>query len=193
MPQLASSLLFVRAWLSSPLRIGAVAPSSQGLARLITREIDARTGPVLELGPGTGVFTEALIARGVPEASLTLIELNDTFAELLARRFPKARIVRCNAARLDNGGIDADARFGAVVSGLPLLSMPVPTVYRIIGGAMRRLEPGGHIYQFTYGLRCPVHGTVLDRLGLRAEKIGTVVSNVPPASVYRISARDAAG
>ena len=190
MTQLPNGLLFVRAWLANPRRIGAVAPSSQALARLMTRGIDARTGPVLELGPGTGVFTEALVARGIRQEDLTLVELNDAFAELLARRFPRARIARCSAARLDSGGIDAQARFGAVVSGLPLLAMPVPTVFRIVSGAVRRLEPGGSFYQFTYGLRCPIHGAVLDRLGLAAEKVGTVVSNVPPASVYRVSARN---
>ena len=190
MAQKSQNLFFLRAWLANPRQVGAVAPSSPKLASLMTREIDAGTGPVLELGPGTGVFTNALVQRGVKQEDITLVELSDDFADLLTRRFPKAKVLRCDASRLAAAGV-SPLRFGAVVSGLPLLAMPVPTVFRIIRGASTMLEAGGCIYQVTYGWRCPVPGAVLEKLGLRAEKMGTVVSNVPPASVYRIAARHA--
>ena len=67
-------LLFFRALACNPRSVGAIAPSGANLASLITSEITAASGPVLELGPGTGVFTEAMLERGVRESDLTLIE-----------------------------------------------------------------------------------------------------------------------
>lgn len=181
------NMMFLHAWLANPRRVGAVAPSGPELAKLITCEIDATTGPVLELGPGTGVFTLALVKRGVRQEDITMVELNDGFANLLAQRFPEAQLLRSNATRLARARTSLP-RFGAVISGLPLLSMPAPAVFRIVAGAMLTLRPGSHIYQFTYGWRCPVPARVLEKLGLKAERVGTVISNIPPASVYRIGA-----
>lgn len=78
---------------------------------------------------------------------------------------------------------------GAVISGLPLLSMPPRTVYAILTGAFAQLRPGGAFYQFTYGPRCPVSRRLLDWLGLQATYIGGTFANVPPAAVYRIQRR----
>lgn len=181
---------FLREWIANPQKVGAVAPSSPHLAELMTRDIDASTGSVLELGPGTGVFTEALLGRGVRQQDLTLVELGEGFSSWLATRYPLARVVCHDAARLHLAGIDAELRFGAVVSGLPLLSIPRATVFRILSGVVRRLRPGASMYQFTYGPRCPIHSAVLNKLELKAEKVGTVILNVPPASVYRIGVRD---
>lgn len=186
-PRGLPSLLFLRAWLANPLRVGAITPSGTALARLITREIGPSAGPVLELGPGTGVFTQALIDRGVKQEHLTLVELNEEFAELLSRRFPDARLLRLDATRLASHEPISATSYGAVVSGLPLLSMPMPAVFRILSGAIRCLRAGGGFYQFTYGPRCPVPAPVLSRLGLEARWIGTVMPNLPPASVYRIA------
>lgn len=153
----------------------------------MTQAIDQDTGSVLELGPGTGVFTEALVKRGLVPEQLTLVELDERFAYLLTRRFPGARIVQGSAARLSGAGIGSDVAYGAVISGLPLLSMPSRTVFRIVEGVARRLGPSGNLYQFTYGARCPVAHAILERLGLEASLLGTVMWNLPPASVYRIS------
>ena len=60
-------LPFFRAWVADPRRVSAISPSSPALAEMITSEISPTTGSVLELGPGTGVFTRALIARGLDE------------------------------------------------------------------------------------------------------------------------------
>lgn len=152
----------------------------------MTQSIDASTGPVLELGPGTGVFTDALLERGVQQQCLTLVELGEDFVRLLRLRFPHARIVKCDAARMREAGMDTDLRYGAVISGLPLLAMQPPVVFRIVKEAVRRLEPGASFYQFTYGLRCAVPDAVMTRLGLKAQKVGTVMLNIPPASVYRV-------
>ncbi len=183
----ADFVRFFRSWVSDPMRVAAVAPSSERLARLMTQEIQPLTGPILELGPGTGVFTRALLARGIPESALTLVEFGEEFAVRLRGRFPEARVVQMDAAQLGQCGLFDDAPFGAVVSGLPLLSMPPEKVAAIVGGAFEAMKPGGAFYQFTYGPRCPVPKLVLESLGLKGTRIGSTVRNIPPAGVYRIS------
>jgi phosphatidylethanolamine/phosphatidyl-N-methylethanolamine N-methyltransferase len=180
-------LPFFRAWLDNPLGVAAITPSSSPLAELITREISPEDAPVLELGPGTGVFTRALLRRGVQESDLVLVESNDHFAQLLRFRFPEATILQTDAAMLRRLPAGPQMRIGAVVSGLPLLSMPPRKVMLILAGAFTHLRADGVLYQFTYGWRCPVSQRVLDGLGLTATRIGGVLANVPPASVYRIT------
>lgn len=184
----SDSLHFFRSWLADPLRVASVTPSSRSLARLITREVGAAHGPVLELGPGTGVFTRALIERGVREEDLVLVECGPEFAAVLKARFPAATILPIDAARLCEGRPEASG-IGAAVSGLPLLSMPPRKVMAILTGVFLHMRPGGSLYQFTYGPRCPIPRPLLDRLGLRARRVGGTVRNFPPASVYRISRR----
>ena len=180
---------FFRSWITEPLRVAAVVPSSASLARLITSEIGAAQSPVLELGPGTGVFTKALLDRGLEQADLTLVEYGAEFVTILRERFPQARVLHRDASRISALDLFPDAAAGAVVSGLGLLSMPPRTVIAILTGAFACLRPRGAFYQFTYGPRCPVARPILDRLGLKAQRIGGTVSNLPPAAVYRISRR----
>jgi len=118
-----------------------------------------------------------------------LIEYGAEFVPLLKQRFPRARILQLDAATLDKAAIFPGRDAGAAVSGLPLLSMPRDKVEDIVTGVFHYLRPGGALYQFTYGPRCPVPRPILDRLGLKATRIGGTVRNLPPASVYRISRR----
>jgi phospholipid N-methyltransferase len=177
---------FFQAWLRNPLRIAAIAPSGVALARLITSEISSDTGPVIELGPGTGAFTRAIIGRGVPQTELALIEFEPKFAVALRSRYPQATIFRMDATRLSSIEPFDRRLTGAIVSGLPLLSMSPLQVTRILTAAFQKMSPGGGFYQFTYGLRCPVPAKVLSRLGLKAVRIGGTLANIPPAAVYRI-------
>jgi phospholipid N-methyltransferase len=183
------ALFFLRAWGSDPLRVAAITPSGPALAELITREITPASGPVLELGPGTGAFTRALLARGVREEDLTLVENGAEFTDFLRKRFPGVRVLRMDAACLDRLDAFGDTSFGAVVSGLPLLSMPPRQVLAVLSGAFGMLCQGGAFYQFTYGLRCPLSKRFLDRLDLKATCVGRVYLNIPPAAVYRITRR----
>lgn len=183
---------FFRSWLANPLRVAAVAPSSDALARVMTREILAQSGPVLELGPGTGVFTRALVAQGVAESDITMIEAGGEFIEMLETRFPGARILRMNAAHLGHEALFDEGSVAAVISGLPLLSMPRPDVAAILAGAFTYLQPGGAFYQFTYGPRCPVPDHLMNGLDLTSQRIGGAMLNLPPASVYRITRRSEA-
>jgi phospholipid N-methyltransferase len=185
------SISFFLQWLSAPLRVGAIAPSSLQLAKVMTAEISAENAPVIELGPGSGVFTRALIERGIPQTRLALVEQSEAFAGQLTAQFPRARVLCIDATQLEARTAIRGERAGAVVSGLPLLLMPAPTVATILERAFECLRPEGAFYQFTYGPRSPVSRRVLDRLGLAAVRVGMVLGNFPPAFVYRIRRRSA--
>ena len=185
--QTGDTALFLWAWLADPLSIAAVAPSGPTLARLMTAGIGPETGPVIELGPGTGVFTRALLSRRVAPENLLLIERSPAFTLLLRERFPDLDIVCDLAQRLDH---HARARLpgslGAIVSGLPLLAMSKSVQQEILTAAFSALRPGGTFVQFTYGHVPPVDKAVARGLGLRFDCIGRTLRNLPPASVYSI-------
>lgn len=186
---MSNTSLFLRTLLTNPRMVGAIAPSGTMLANLITSEVDPSGGPVLELGPGTGVFTQALLARGICERDITLIESAHGFASLLRQRFPDARVVCADAARIGPQTLPDGLLFSCAISELPLLNMSAKTVIAILTGVSSRLREGGALYQFTYGVRCPVPHRLLDRFGFKATLLGRVLRNFPPARVYKIARR----
>ncbi len=128
---------FIRSWLDKPLAIGAVTPSGRFLARAMARHVDLDIpGPVVELGPGTGPITEALVDHGVDPARLVLVEFNPVFCRLLRSRYPQATVVQGDAYNLKRCLDDVlQEPAAAVVSGLPLLTKPVRTRVRLINDA----------------------------------------------------------
>lgn len=145
------------------------------------------TGPIVELGPGTGVFTRALLARGVVPENLLLIERSPALTLLLRDRHPDLDIVCDLAQNLDRHAQTRPAGTpGAVVSGLPLLAMSGPVQPEILAAAFSVLRPGGVFVQFTYGHVPPVHKRVAKDLGLKARCIGRTIRNLPPASAYAL-------
>ncbi len=172
--------LFVGQLLRNPREISAVVPSSRVLAQTMVRNLGPDTGRVVEFGPGTGKITAAILGRGVRPENLTLYEMNPTFCTALARRFPGVSIVNAPAqeAALAAGGV------GAVVSGLPLLSMPKEVQRAIVGAAFAILTPGAPYIQFTYGAHPPVGESVRAVLDLAVEAGPRVWYNLPPARVY---------
>ena len=188
-PQPVSVLKFFLKYLKSPATVGAIAPSGQSLAALITSEIGPETGPVLELGAGDGIFTGALLRRGVAPETVVAVELEPGFAKRLVRRFPDIKVVNAaaqDALASDNLGYD---EFGAVISGLPLLNFPWSVRHRLLHLIFERLKPGAALYQFTYGLSAPVPKSLLRSVGLKDEFLGRVFRNIPPAAVYKITRR----
>lgn len=184
-----SALSFFLAWLANPSRVGAIVPSSMALANAIAADLSPASAPVIELGPGTGVVTRSIIARGVPEHRLALIESAADFVDKLKRDFPHASVHRMDATRLGQVELFDGERAGAVVSGIPLLLMPSKSVTALMEGAFERLRPDGAFYQFTYGRSTPISPLVLERLGLEATRIGSTLANLPPAAVYCIQRR----
>ena len=174
--------LFVRQMLRRPQQVGAVAPSSARLAAAMAAHLGPASGPVIEFGAGTGRITRAILDRGVAPRDLTLFEMNPDFAVELRARFPGVTVHQTMAqdvVRLCRAGA------GAVVSGLPLLSMRIETRCEILAAAFAVLRAGGSYTQFTYGLHSPIDAALQAELGLRAEKGRSVWLNLPPARVWR--------
>jgi phosphatidylethanolamine/phosphatidyl-N-methylethanolamine N-methyltransferase len=98
--RLDDEVRFIASWLQHPLKVGAVSPSGKALAQAIAAEIDPEIpGPIVELGPGTGPVTEALIERGIAPERLVLVEYDPDFCKLLRRRFPRQRSFRATLIR----------------------------------------------------------------------------------------------
>jgi phospholipid N-methyltransferase len=177
---------FLRSWLNDPFAIGAVAPSGRPLAKLMTREIGAGSR-VIELGPGTGTVTREILARGVAERDLVLLEQCPEFSDLLERNYPDTTIIRGDAT-LPQDALDSQrGSIDFVVSGLPLVLFSREQKARLLQASFEWLRDSGAFYQFTYGGRCPVDRRLLETTGLTARCIGFIALNMPPAFVYRIA------
>ena len=174
---------FIRSWIEKPLSIGSVTPSSRVLARAMAAYVDPHTeGPVIELGPGTGPVTEALVAQGIDPARLILVEFDPTFCRLLRARYPAATIVQGDAYALKpllSGMLQRPA--AGVVSGLPLFTKPLRMRLRLLFEAFALMAPGAPFVQFTYNAVAPIP-TRLDRV--RVEASERVWMNIPPARVW---------
>ena len=181
--RLDDEMRFIRSWLERPLSTGAVTPSGRVLARTMARYVDPDTaGPVVELGPGTGPVTEALIAEGVAVERLVLVEFNPTFCQLLRKRFPTATVVQGDAysiRRMLGGLLQQPA--AAIVSGLPLVTKPVRQRLRLLRDALEVLRPGAPFVQFTYAMVPPIPNRLS---GVRAEASDRIWKNMPPARVW---------
>jgi len=177
---------FLKSWLDDPLAVGAVAPSGRPLARMMTRELGVGDR-VLELGPGTGTLTREILARGVAECDLFLLEQCRRFAEMLEQSFPRATVLHGDATARQAGLIPFRGSFDSIVSGLPLVLFSREQKHRLLREAFRLLKPTGAFYQFTYGGRCPLDKRQLERSGLQERCVGFIALNMPPAFVYRIS------
>jgi phosphatidylethanolamine/phosphatidyl-N-methylethanolamine N-methyltransferase len=181
--RLDDEVKFIRSWIEKPISTGAVMPSSRALARAMARYVDPESnGPVIELGPGTGPVTQALVRQGIDPARLVLVEFNPDFCRLLRARYPAATVVQGDAYRLRrllDGYVDEPA--AAVVSGLPLVTKPLRTRLRLISDAMTLLAAGAPFVQFTYAMVPPIPKGLS---GVRAEASELIWMNLPPARVW---------
>lgn len=172
---------FLKQAVLQPKQTSSLVPSSRALAKAMAAALSPATGPVVEFGPGTGTITRAILDQGVAPKDLTLIEMNSAFAEELHGRFP---CVNIHVTGAQNAAQCVTEKVGAVVSGLPLLSMPRDLRREIIAAAFSILRPDGIMMQFTYGQNPPLSADGLSALGLRAEKAAKIWGNFPPAQVY---------
>jgi phosphatidylethanolamine/phosphatidyl-N-methylethanolamine N-methyltransferase len=181
--RLDDEVRFIRSWFERPLSTGAVAPSGKILARAMARYVDPNsTGPVVELGPGTGPVTGALVAAGVAPSRLVLVESNPAFCRILRARYPGATLVQGDAysiRRLPEALLLQPA--AAVVSGLPLITKPITMRLRLIRDAFDLMAPGAPFVQFTYS----VAGPLPKRFGgFSVEASERIWLNIPPARVW---------
>ena len=181
---MTETLLFFRQLVSRPLQISAIAPSSRGLARAMAAGLGPQTGRVVEFGPGTGRLTEAILATGVRPSDLTLFEMNRKFVSHLRSRFPGVTVHHCGAETAPD---HVAAGVGAVISGLPLLSMPTDLRLAIVRAAFAVLAPGGFYNQFTYGPRPGLTEAQIAEIGLEYCETARILINLPPARVHRFA------
>lgn len=183
--RLADEARFFRSWLDNPMIAGAVSPSGRSLARMMARYVDPLAdGPIVELGPGTGAITEALLERGVARERLFLIEFDSGFCKLLQRRFPGVHVIKGDAYRLSETLGDRLGRpAAAIVSSLPLLMKPEMQRLALLADAFNCMEPDGCFIQFTYGPASPMPRGKSAAI-FHTEASPPVWLNLPPARVW---------
>lgn len=179
-------LIFLRSLLNNPRKIGALAPSSPKLSRLMASCVRPSERVVVEIGAGTGSITRALLATGLSPERLFVIERDPMLAAFLQREFPGARV--CCGDAMNAPRLVAEHSISSVetvVSSLPLRNFPKADQLQVVRAMMETLSPTGQLIQFTYAAGCPVPR---EKLGLRAECLGRVWKNLPPAAVWRFTA-----
>lgn len=184
------SLSFLWQCFRYPRQVGSLVPSSMALADEMTRELEPRHAPVIELGPGTGIFTRSILKRGIAPKDLLLIESNSDFVNHLQQNFPKVDVRCMNATQIGQTDIFGGRKAGCVICGVPFLLVTEDEAHAILEGVFSQMRPDAALYQVTYSLRSPFPEAVLKRLDLKVERIGGTVLNIPPASVYKLTRRD---
>jgi phosphatidylethanolamine/phosphatidyl-N-methylethanolamine N-methyltransferase len=179
----AETVRFFKGWLDKPRAVGSIVPTSSTTAREMASLIDVDSGlPVLELGPGTGVITKAILERGVAPESLWAVEYAADFVDHLRHQYPGVNIIQGDAFNLDDTlGDRKDTIFDSIVSAVPLLNFPVPQRIAYVEDLLNRIPAGRPIMQITYGPRSPVPA---GKGNYTVERHGFVLRNVPPAHLW---------
>lgn len=176
---------FWSAWLRNPRQMGAVLPSSDGLASAMAGQVPPDSGLLLELGAGTGAITRALLAGRIDPGRMIVVEKDSRLADQLMRDFPGVRVLAGDATRLRSLlGLAHAGKVDCVVSSLPLLSMRAFMRTRVLAEIFTVLGPGGRLIQFTYSPRPPIPQSLAEGLGIRGQRVARVLRNLPPASVW---------
>ena len=185
------SLLLLTKFLRSPRTVGAVTPSSKALAQTMIQNLPVnQAASIVELGPGTGAFTGAILERVGPAAKVLAMEIEPEFVAKVRRTWPAALCVNASAEELES--VVAANGLGPVdhiISGLPFASLPAPMTSRILDGVMHTLRPGGTFTQFHYlhGFGMPPGRAFRREMSRRMGGAPTrrfVLRNIPPACVF---------
>jgi phospholipid N-methyltransferase len=145
---------FYKALFKNPRSVGSVIPSSKYLARKIAGFIPLEAeGFVIELGPGTGAITRAILRQGVAHHQLIAIESSADLVAALHERFPQIQIIHGNADQLSSLLAKIHGPIKAIVSSIPLLLSEANERENILTEIEKVLEPGGYYIQYTYGFK----------------------------------------
>ncbi|WP_353147944.1 methyltransferase domain-containing protein [Pollutimonas bauzanensis] len=176
--------VFFQELYNRPGAIGAICPSSRYLARQMARQVPVSDdGLIIELGGGTGVITRALLDHGVAPDRLKVVEFSSPFVQRLRQRFPHIDVIHGNAADLSLL-LPPGMKIRAIVSSLPLCSLPEPITRAILQQWQLLLQDGGVAIQFTYNLRLPKWRA---HLKARQTESKVVWANLPPANITTFS------
>lgn len=181
--EVANKSLFFRRWLRNPLQMGSIVPSSASLCRKIAGAVER--GPeeyVLELGAGTGVVSQALLAAGVPAERLIVVEIVPEMAAHLQAKLPGVNVVCGDAFDLKNSlPAHLHAKIGTAICGIPLVLLPLDRQQAFVD-AVESVAPGKGFLLYSY---CATSPLPYGKLGLGAKRVGFTPANFPPASVWR--------
>jgi len=176
-------LRFLKGWVDKPKAVGAILPTSAVTARRMASVVEPGSGlPVLELGPGTGVITKAILARGIAPDRLYSVEYSEDFVRFLRNAYPGVNFIQGDAFDLDTTlGAHRDLVFDSVVSAVPLLNFPTERRIAYVEDLLSRIPPGRPVVQITYGPRSPVS----PRGGsYEARRLDFVIRNIPPTTLW---------
>jgi len=179
---MSDTLRFLGRLIARPVTTGAVAPSGPALSRAMAAQIPANAeGPILELGPGTGVVTAAILERGIAAERITAVEYDRDFAAVVASRYPGVHVINGDAFDLARTlGNRPPQGFAAILSSMPLVNFPMAMRERLLADVLDRLQPGAPFIQFSYRLRSPVPPPA----GVTVVQAAFILMNVPPARVW---------
>jgi phospholipid N-methyltransferase len=190
MSAIQEHLLFLGRFLRHPRQVGALAPSSRTLAREMVRHIPLTAASrIVELGPGTGVFTREVINRLPAGGQFLAVDINPQFCRELAARWP-ALDCECGSAA-DLAAMTAARGWDGVdhmLSGLPFASLPAALSHAILDAVKATLKPGGTFTTFQYIHAFPTPPAVAFRRDMAAHfgpmaARRAVYRNLPPAFV----------
>lgn len=174
---------FFKGWMDGPKSVGAILPTSGVTARRMASVINPQSGlPVLELGPGTGIITKAILGRGVAPENLVSIEYSTDFYQHLTKTFPRVNFINGDAFDLDKTlGNLRDRQFDAVISAIPMLSFPMERRIALLEDLLSRMPRGRPVMQITYG---PISPIVAKPDSYQIKHFDFVVRNIPPAQLW---------
>ena len=174
---------FFKGMMQGPKTVGAIVPTSSVTAKRMASVIDVKSGlPVLELGPGTGVITKQILARGVPAAKIVSVEYSEDFYRRLVEDYAGVNFIHGDAFDLKNilGGF-ADQTFDCVISAVPMLSFPMEARIQLLEDLLSRIPQGRPVVQITYG---PVSPIIAKPDRYHIQHFDFVVRNIPPAQLW---------
>lgn len=176
-------LRFFKGWIDKPKAVGSIVPTSSVTARRMASVVDPGSGlPVLEVGPGTGVITRAILARGIKPENLYAVEYSEDFVRHLEDHYPGVNVIQGDAFDLDKTlGDKRGLRFDSVISGVPLLNFPVAQRIAYLEDLLNRIPVGRPVVQLTYGPLSPIPA---GRGNYTVKHFDFVIRNIPPTQLW---------
>ncbi|WP_192363746.1 phospholipid N-methyltransferase PmtA [Mesorhizobium mediterraneum] len=176
-------LKFFKGWIDKPKAVGSIVPTSSTTARKMASVVNPNSGlPVLEVGPGTGVITRAILAQGVKPENLYAVEYSSDFVRHLRQLYPGVNVIEGDAFNLDATlGDKSGLTFDSIISGVPLLNFPVAQRIAYVESLLDRIPTGRPIVQLTYGPLSPIPP---GRGDYTVEHFHFVIRNIPPTQLW---------
>jgi phosphatidylethanolamine/phosphatidyl-N-methylethanolamine N-methyltransferase len=180
--------LWFKNYIKHPLEIGAIFPTSSITSKLMASELEIKNDLIIvELGPGTGKITEAILDKEVNNKDLILVEINDEFSNALKLKYPNVKVFSEDAVTfLTNFEERYKRKIDIIISAIPLVSLDKKTNDLLCELAMKNLSSKGKFIQITYYIKCSFSKNIIKKFQLKKSLVGISLINIPPAFVWKI-------